>query len=36
MATKLSKSIVADDYLDLVKRFPLVPIKNDRHLREAH
>ena len=36
MATKLSKSIVADDYLGLVKRFPLVPIKNDRHLREAH
>jgi antitoxin component HigA of HigAB toxin-antitoxin module len=36
MATKLSKSVVADDYLELVKRFPLVPIKNDRHLREAH
>jgi len=36
MAAKLKKAIVADDYLELVKRFPLVRIKNDRHLKEAH
>jgi HTH-type transcriptional regulator/antitoxin HigA len=38
MATtiKAAKITIADDYLDLVKRFPLVPIRNDRHLKDAH
>ena len=32
-----SKTVkVADDYLDLVKRFPLVRIRDDRHLKVAH
>lgn len=36
MATIKTKSAkVADDYLDLVRRFPLAPIKNDHHLQEA-
>jgi HTH-type transcriptional regulator/antitoxin HigA len=26
---------VADDYLELVRRFPLVPIRNDAHLKQA-
>lgn len=36
MATKTRKSTVADDYLALIKRFPLAPIRNDRRLKEAH
>jgi HTH-type transcriptional regulator / antitoxin HigA len=27
---------VANDYGNLIKRFPLVPIKNDAHLKVAH
>jgi HTH-type transcriptional regulator / antitoxin HigA len=27
---------VRDDYLELIKRFPLVPIRNDRQLRESY
>jgi HTH-type transcriptional regulator/antitoxin HigA len=38
MATpmKTTRVVVADDYLELIKRFPLVPIRNDRHLKDAH
>jgi antitoxin component HigA of HigAB toxin-antitoxin module len=32
----LTKSAVSRDYLDLINRFPLVPIKNDAHLKVAH
>lgn len=28
--------MVTDKYKALIKRFPLVPIKNDTHLDEAH
>jgi HTH-type transcriptional regulator / antitoxin HigA len=36
MATKTtSHTEVADDYLQLVKRFPLVPIRSAGHLRDA-
>lgn len=36
MPTKILKHPkVADDYLDLVRRFPLVPIKSEAHLRNA-
>jgi len=27
---------VRDDYLQLVRRFPLVPIRDDAHLKQAH
>jgi len=33
--TRSRSSRVADDYLELVRRFPLVPIKSDRQLRDA-
>ena len=33
--TKTRTATAADDSLDLVRRFPLVPIKNDRHLQAA-
>ncbi len=36
MSTRLKSTIVTDDYFQLVKRFPLVPIRSDRHLKEAH
>jgi antitoxin component HigA of HigAB toxin-antitoxin module len=37
MATKTTKSAKAnDDYFTLIQRFPLVPIRNARHLKEAH
>lgn len=36
MPAKTSKHVkVGDDYLNLVRRFPLVPIKSETHLREA-
>jgi antitoxin component HigA of HigAB toxin-antitoxin module len=36
MPTKIARHTkVADDYLALINRFPLVPIKNARHLKEA-
>jgi len=36
MATKIDRQVVvADDYLNLVKRFPLVPIRGAIHLRNA-
>jgi HTH-type transcriptional regulator/antitoxin HigA len=36
MPTKIARHTrVADDYLALISRFPLVPIKNARHLKEA-
>ena len=35
MVTMTTRSKTNDDYLPLVKAFPLVPIKNDRHLSEA-
>ncbi len=28
--------VLTDGYFDLIREFPLVPIRNDRHLREAH
>ena len=31
----MKQNAAAEDYLTLVRRFPLVPIKNDRHLKEA-
>src|SRR4051794_27291023 len=31
----IHRSRIADDYLELVQRFPLVPIKGRRHLKEA-
>jgi antitoxin component HigA of HigAB toxin-antitoxin module len=36
MSTRLKSQIVTDDYFHLIQRFPLVPIRNDRHLKEAH
>ena len=36
MATQTRAVKITDDYFDLIKRFPLVPIGNDRHLKEAH
>jgi HTH-type transcriptional regulator/antitoxin HigA len=38
MATSTkSRTIKAgDDYLELINRFPLVPIRNERHLGQAH
>jgi antitoxin component HigA of HigAB toxin-antitoxin module len=36
MATTKKKSVPADDYMDLIRQFPLVRIKDDRHLRRAH
>jgi HTH-type transcriptional regulator/antitoxin HigA len=36
MATHTMSVKVRDDYLELVKRFPLAPIRNDRQLRAAH
>jgi antitoxin component HigA of HigAB toxin-antitoxin module len=36
MATRTRPTVVTDDYFELIKRFPLVPIHNDRHLKEAH
>jgi HTH-type transcriptional regulator/antitoxin HigA len=36
MATKRVKAAsVADDYLGLVKRFPLIPIRSEGHLNDA-
>lgn len=36
MPTKTRKSRhVRDTYFDLIHRFPLVPIRNDKHLRDA-
>jgi len=36
MAAKTDRQlIVADDYLELVKRFPLVPIRSAAHFRDA-
>ncbi len=34
-ATKTKPARTSDDYLDLVREFPLIPIRNDRHLQEA-
>ncbi len=34
--TRKAPPAIADDYLALVMRFPLVPIRNDRHLDVAH
>jgi HTH-type transcriptional regulator/antitoxin HigA len=28
--------VIDGDYLNLIQQFPLMPIKNDRHLRQAH
>ena len=36
MSTRTSAMIVADDYMDLIKRFPLAPIRNARQLAQAH
>ena len=36
MSANLKKMMLADDYLELIKRFPLIPIKSDKHLKEAH
>jgi HTH-type transcriptional regulator/antitoxin HigA len=38
MATpvKTVRTRIDDDYLDLIKRFPLVPIRDDQHLKAAH
>lgn len=33
--TKTKPARVADDYLELIRQFPLTPIRNDRHLQEA-
>jgi hypothetical protein len=36
MTTKVAREVdVAGDYLQLVKRLPLVPIRNAGHLRDA-
>jgi HTH-type transcriptional regulator/antitoxin HigA len=36
MATTLKKRTIRDDYLHLVERLPLTPIRNRRQLRDAH
>src|SRR5580700_1127030 len=33
--TKTASRKAADDYLELIRQFPLAPIKDDRQLREA-
>jgi HTH-type transcriptional regulator / antitoxin HigA len=35
VATKQKARRASDDYLDLVRKFPLVPIRSDRHLQDA-
>jgi antitoxin component HigA of HigAB toxin-antitoxin module len=34
--TKVKAPKLADDYLELIKRFPLVRIKDSHHLEQAH
>jgi HTH-type transcriptional regulator / antitoxin HigA len=36
MAAKTASSTAADTYLELVKQFRLVPVKDDNHLKAAH
>lgn len=39
MATAIARKnprLIQDDYLELVMRFPLVPIRSDAHLKKAH
>jgi antitoxin component HigA of HigAB toxin-antitoxin module len=36
MQTSTATGLVADDYLELIKRFPLAPIRDDEHLAQAH
>lgn len=36
MRTTVTHTKVRDDYLELVKGFPLAPIRSDRQLRDAH
>jgi antitoxin component HigA of HigAB toxin-antitoxin module len=36
MATRTRTAHITDDYFELIKQFPLVPISDDRHLKEAH
>ncbi len=31
-----ASAALTDDYFVLIRQFPLVPIRDDRHLREAH
>jgi HTH-type transcriptional regulator / antitoxin HigA len=35
ITTKGRAARTTDDYLELVRQFPLIPIRNDRHLQEA-
>lgn len=36
MATKILTTRLTDDYFALVQQFPLIPIRDERHLKAAH